>query len=282
MPRTFRKIKIKRKKRNIKWLVVIIIANIIINSIFKEPILGMNCFICSIFLFTKILKPGKEYNFSFKENVINNFVKAYSEKLSYNQNKGIRAMLYNEGEFERFDRFSSEDAIWGTLQDYYNINMAEVKTEKREVDEDGHVTYSTIFHGLFAQVEFDKFISGKIKLRKNSIIKNVLSGNRLEMDSSDFEKLYDVYTSEGIITMQIFTADIMQMFLDFKENNKMVPELTIKGNKLYIRFNTGDIFEAKVFKSSLDYSTLQKYFNTINFTLDITEKILKNIKETEI
>jgi hypothetical protein len=160
--------------------------------------------------------------------------------------------------------------------------MAEVHTERRDVDEEGRVSYTTLFHGLFAQVEFDKFISGKTNLRRNSVIKLFSSNSRLTMDSGEFEKIYDVYSTDKIITMQIFTADIMQMFIDFKDQNEFVPELTIKGNKLYIRFNTGNMFEANILKSALDYSTLQRYFNTINFTLELTEKIVKNIKETEI
>ena len=51
---------------------------------------------------------------------------------------------------------------------------------------------------------------------------------------------------------------------------------------MYIRVCTGEVFEAKVFKKALDYDTLLKYYNIINFTLELTEKILKNIKETEI
>lgn len=280
--RPLERLRIEEKNKKIRICVFIVIVVIFLNIYFRGCSLGIYALLFSIMLFTILLKPGKKYNYLFKENVIKTFVKAYSENLKYDQNKGIGSIYYREGEFENFDRFSSEDGIWGVLQDIYNINMAEVHTERRDVDEKGRVSYTTLFYGLFAQVEFDKFILGKIKLRRNSMIKLSSSKTRLTMDSGEFEKIYDVYSTDKIITMQIFTADVMQMFLDFKEKNKMIPELTIKGNKLYIRFNTGNLFEANVFKSALDYSTLQRYFNTINFTLEITEKIVKNIKETEI
>ena len=48
---------------------------------------------------------------------------------------------------------------------------------------------------------------------------------------------------------------------------------------MYIRFATGDLFEATILKSSVDYDVLKKYYDTINFTLNITEKFLKNIKK---
>ena len=159
--------------------------------------------------------------------------------------------------------------------------MSEVHTERESRDEDGHRSYHTVFRGLFAEVESDKFLTDKIKIRKNAI-KLFDSKQRIEMDSGEFEKIYDIYSENKIVAMQLLTADIMQMFIDFKEKNKIVPELTIKGNKLYIRFQTGNTFEANIFKDALDYSTLLKYYNTIEFTLGITEKMLKNISETEI
>ena len=104
---------------------------------------------------------------------------------------------------------------------------------------------------------------------------------KIELDSSEFEKLYDVYSSNKIIAMQILTSDIMQMLIDFKNKNQITPELTLKKDKLYIRFTTGNQFEGSIFKKSMDYKVLKKYYDIINFTLSITEKFLKNISETE-
>ena len=104
----------------------------------------------------------------------------------------------------------------------------------------------------------------------------------MELDSGEFEKLYDVYSTDKIMAMQLLTSDIMQMFIDFKEKYKITPELTLKENKLYIRFQTGNMFEAILTKKALDYTTLLKYYDTIKFTLNITKEFIKNVKETEI
>ena len=273
------------RKQTIKKTVIIsallIILGIVLSNILKNPMFII------IFLFIGILvaiSSGKrsQYNAMFKEKVIKTFVREYSDQLEYRQNSGVTPIVYAQGEFESFDRYSAEDGIRGTLGDYYTINMSEVHTERESTDEDGRKTYSTVFRGLFAQVEFDKLVPSTIKIRRN---RNKLFGNsnsRIEMDSGEFEKIYDIYAQDKIIAMQLFTADIIQMFIDFKERNKIVPELTIKGNRLYIRFQTGDIFEAKVLKKALDYDTLYKYYDTIEFTIGITQKLLKNISETEI
>ena len=268
------------KNKIIITLAIAVFVAIGLMIIFQNPSVFILPLIIAAFIIA-FSKKIRRYNSVFKEKVVKTFVKEYSEKLNYEPHKGLASTIYREGEFERFDRYRAEDYISGTLGEFYRIDMSEVHTEEESRDSDGDRTYYTLFHGLFARVEFDKLITEPIKIRKNTI-KIFDRKERIEMDSGEFEKTYDVYSENKIVAMQLLTADIMQMFLDFKAKNGIAPELTIKGNKLYIRFATGDVFEANILKKALDYDTLQKYYNTIEFTLGITEKMVKNITETEI
>lgn len=222
------------------------------------------------------------YRSIFKEEIIQTFVKEYDNNLDFNANRGISRRIYDSGEFERYDLFSSEDLITGFLEGKYKINMSEVRTQEEQKDSDGDTHYTTLFHGIFAEIELDKIIFNKLKLRKDKL--KLFGGNRerVELDSSEFEKLYDVYATDKIMAMQLLTSEIMQMFIDFKEKYKIIPELTLKENKLYIRFQTGEMFEAKVMKNALDYETLLKYYDTIKFSLNISKEFIKNVRETEI
>ncbi len=213
--------------------------------------------------------------------MIKTFVKEYSETLEYVPNKGLEQHIYQEGEFERYDRYYSEDLIQGMLEDQYKVTMAEVHTQDVSRDSEGNTTTTTLFRGLVAVIDFAKLVKANIKIRKNK--RKILDKNtRIEMDSGEFEEKFDVYTTDKIIAMQILTADVMQMILDFQAKTGLRPELTLAGNSLIIRFATGDLFEAKVFEDSLDYKTLKKYYDTINFTLDIAKNFVKNIEQTEI
>lgn len=159
--------------------------------------------------------------------------------------------------------------------------MAEVRTQNESRDSEGNTSRTTIFSGLVAAIDFGKVVKANIKIRKDKI--KILDKNtRIEMDSGEFEEKYDVYTTDKIIAMQILTADVMQMILDFQGKTGLRPELTLAGNSLIIRFSTGNLFEANVFKDSLDYATLKKYYDIINFTLDIAKNFVKNIEQTEI
>ena len=253
-----------------------LILGIITNNIFFIFI-----FVPAIIVFLILSGKDVTYKKMYKEKIIRVFVKEYSPTLEFLPNSGISKPTYYSGEFEKFDRYFTEDLITGTLENGYKINMAEVKTQKESRDEEGHVTYTTIFHGLFSEIELENYMPAEIKIRKNTI-SLFDSKDKVEMDSSEFEKIFNVYGTNKITTMQLLTADVMEMFINFKEKNKIVPELTIKNNKLYIRFATGSIFEATFLKNALDFDTLLKYYNVINFTLDLTEKLIRNIKEADL
>lgn len=271
----------KNSKNSIVRIAILSVAiGILLTIMTRNPMFIMIAVVV-IFFYREFSKGNKEYKNVFKEQIIKTFVKEYSNMLEFKPQQGVSSTIYLDGDFEHFDIYHSEDLITGVLNEKYRIAMSEVHTENESTDSDGGTTYTTLFHGLFAKVELDKMVNTKVKIRRNSI-KLFGKGDKIEMDSSEFEKSFDVYAGNKITAMQLLTADIMQMLLDFKNQNKLTPEITLKGSALYIRFSTGDLFEPKLMKSSLDYETLKKYYDTINFTLNITEKFLKNIEETEL
>lgn len=260
----------------IGMIIAIIIAKIFQN--FVPLLLGIIIIIFKL----AFSKKATLYQTIFKGELIKALVQENDENLDFQPKRGISRISYCNGEFEMFDVFKSEDLITGKLEGKYKMNMAEVHTQDEQTDSDGDTHYVTLFHGLFAEIEMEKTVFAKLKLRKNEL--KLFGGNkeRVELDSGEFEKIYDVYSTDKIISMQLLTSDIMQMFIDFKEKYKITPELTLKENKLYIRFQTGNMFEAVLTKKALDYTTLLKYYDTIKFTLDITKQFIKNIEETEI
>ena len=272
----------RNKATNGMLLIIFIILMVgTISSVITKSFLLIFMALLIIALYIAFSRNRRNYTKLFKEKVIRTFVKEYSSTLEYLPSKGIGKLSYIKGEFERPDRFFSEDLITGTLEDGNRISMSEVISEIESRDSDGNVEYLTMFYGLFAEIKLNKTVLANIKIRKNTLTL-IKPKDKIEMDSSEFEKVFNVYGTNPIITMQLLTADVMQMLIDFKEQNRFTPEITIKENNMYIRFNTGEVFEANMLKKALDYDTLLKYYNIINFTLELTEKILKNIKETEI
>lgn len=243
--------------------------------------------LCIVLAVILLLGPANQYKKTYKEKVVKKFIKAYDENLEFWYEKGIPKATYVEGAFENFDRYHSEDLIIGNI-DGHHMMMGEVHTEReyQTTDCDGHTetNYETVFHGLFGLSELDKSYNGMVKIHadKGFLSKVFDNKKRIEMDSSEFEKHFDVIADDKIQAMQILTSDIMDRMLQFLNHSKIKFELTIHNNKLYIRFKTGGMFEANIMKSSVNLDSLKKVYDVINFTFDITRAFAKVIDETEI
>lgn len=277
---TLRKSKVKKFAiaMCIAVMVVILVAQI---STFLIPYILVVAMMIIIF---SMAFGNSKYRTQFKEKVIAPFVKNIDENLNYYPNKGISSVLYRQGEFESYDNYSSEDAIEGMLDGKYAVKMAEVHTEEESTDSDGDRHTYTVFYGIFGNVECSKNITTEIKIRSDKgMLGNLFSGKtKIEMDSSEFEKYFDINADNKIIAMQILTADVMAMMIEFREEHKIKYELTIKENQIYIRFHTGEVFEPKIFKNALDYDTLKRYYDIIDFIFKVSREINKAIEGTEI
>ncbi len=231
-----------------------------------------------------LISKNQQYRKKFKKEIIEPFIKEFDRNLSFYPERQMDSSTYRRGEFERYDVYHAEDLIEGILDGKYSVTMANVKTESVKTDSEGHTSKSTIFHGIFGEITCSKKIPGYIKIHSNKGAQGILfnQGNKIEMDSSEFEKVFDVYGTNPIVVMQILTADIMEMLVEFKKNNKTTYELTIKDGAIYIRFHVGDAFEPNELKKTLDYNNLKKYYDMIKFIFSVTTSINKVIEETEI
>ena len=207
--------------------------------------------------------------------------------MQYYPQSGISSSTYSESRFDGyFDRYHSEDLIKGELLDNCKIEMAEVHTEDEQTttDSNGHTstTYSTIFHGLFAKIDLNQSSEVMFQIRKNTMLGDIFKGKtKLDMDSGKFEKIFDVKTDDKISTLRILTSDVMQMLIDFKTQNKVIPEIILNNNILYIRFAVGNVFEPNMVKNDMDYDKLKKTYDIINFTFNLAQNFVKNILEFE-
>ena len=243
------------------------------------------CAAVFIIIITIICAASKtKYTPTFKEKVIGPFIKNTDENLQYRPNEGISSIIYRMGEFEGYDNYYTEDLITGKLDGKYSFQMAEVRTEEESTDSDGDTHTYTVFHGLFGNVECAKNIETKFKVRSDKgVFGKMFKGKtKVEMDSQEFEKYFDVYGDNKIIVMQILTSEVMSTMIDFIQQSKIKYELTINKDQIYIRFHTGGVFEPSLFKNSLDYNMLKKYYDIIDFVFKVTREINCVIEKAEI
>lgn len=247
------------------------------------PILIINIF---VFVIVNIIfgKKTNEYSKKYKQIVIKKLMNNFYNNLEYFPEKGMPEYIYEKLQYEHYDKYRSDDYFEALINNKNSIQMAEILTEEEETykDSDGNTKTRTItkFHGLFAKIELDKSINSELKIGQNGWFK---SAKKLTMDSSEFEKYFDVKASNQIIGMQLLTADVMQELVDFENKTNMRFDIYIKQNELYLRFHSRTMFEVgNLKKGALDKELIREYFYMLNFTYNLSNRLIKLVNETEI
>ncbi len=227
----------------------------------------------------------KTYKNLFKQNIIKPIIQLALPGSEYFFNKGLSKEEYDFANWERYDTYDSEDRVVTNI----NINskrlpliMSEVHTEDIRKDSEGRTSHVTLFRGLAGYMELPKDMGCYIKVINNKLNLFGKAKDNLQMDMSEFEKVFDVETNDKVKAMQILTADIMTEFLEIIEKNNFKFEFYINNNVMHIRFHTGELFEPAVFKESLQFEYLEKYFDVINSIKNITEHICNVLMSVEI
>lgn len=236
-------------------------------------------------IFEEERQDDETYKSIFKQRIIKPIIQLVLPESEYFFNEGLAKEEYNNANWERYDAYYSEDRVVTNI----NINskslpltMSEVHTEDIRRDSEGRTSHVTLFHGLAGYMELPKDIGCYIKVINNKLNLFGKAKDNLQMDMSEFEKLFDVETDNKVKSMQILTADIMAEFLEIIEKNNFKFEFYINNNVMHIRFHTGSVFEPAVFKESLQFEYLEKYFDIINSIKNITEHICNIIMSTEV
>ena len=250
-------------------LVIAFILNKGIDSVFFA-FFGIYMFVADTIVYAVVRaifsRNYSKYNDVFKEKVIDGLFNNFFDAVDYIPKKEMPESIYDEGNYEKYDRYSSEDYVDAKLDGKYIVKMADVTTEERreETDSKGNTRtyYVTKFSGLFAKIYLDKIMKDSLQIQGNTLLKK----SRVEMDDSDFEKYFDVTSADKIAAMQILTHDVMQMLVDYRTRLKCHFDIYIKGRAMYIRVHTGDLFEAKINnKTVLDEKTLREYYDVVDF-----------------
>lgn len=287
----------KRTKR-ITILACLIVNFIIIKWLYQSGFLiKYTCFIGFFLVFFMVINVftiiivnlifgggTSKYSFKFKKMIISKLINNFYDNVEYYPEKPMPEYIYKKLQYEHYDSYYSEDYFEGYIHNKYSIQMAEILTQEEEEYEDSdgeeQIREITIFHGLFAKIVMEKSIKSEIKIIQDGTGR---SNKKLEMDSSEFEKYFDVIASDPIIGMQVLTADVMEELIEFENKTKMKFDIYIKGNELYLRFHSGEMFEVGVQKNGeLDKEVIKKYFYMLNFTYNLSNKLINVINDVPI
>lgn len=259
---------------------IIIIFVIVMKSI--DLSFGFMAFfvIVEIFAISVYIISSTKYRRLYKQTVIANLVKAYDTGLNYTSNYGVSRSEYLRAEFkEYFDTFHSEDLIQGSVDNEFTIKMSEVKTEREETTTDSNgntqTNYVTVFQGIYGYIDVKNINLPYFEVCSNKFF-GKYNKSRIEVDSAEFEKYYDLYAIDKIRTMEVFTSDLIEKFNDFRNSLNTPIQIKVQNGTLFFRLKMKDSFEAPSFGKALDFDSLHHNFDLINEPLTLFSKIFEN------
>ena len=276
------KINSKKYKILLTILLSLLVANMIIVFLPNGRIylsLSIPITIALMLLFLVLANNYSRDNY--KDVVIRNLVKLYDNKMYFDSKAGITQMDYKASNYDKkFNQYSSEDRIYGKIENGSNFQMSQVNAKDVHTNYyNGHSStesYDT-FSGLYGIIRLEKNIMSKINVESDSHSRKY-NKNRIEVDSAEFEKYYDLLADDRILALKIFTPELIEKFNELKRDNKHRFELKIIEDKVYFRYWCGrELFEPPSFKSSLDKEMLRKYFKIFYYPVELSKSLVINI-----
>ena len=256
-------------------IVIIIVFKISDIDALSYIFVAMIIFSPSWFYFKKNKFKNDDYVRIYKDKIISYFVKVINKNFTYYQTEDLKmAKQYAKAKFddENYNTISMDDYIEEKNEFDKNIKLCDISVEDRnEKDE----LISVKFQGIFAVAELDSSLDKEEILITNNRKKIYKKLNKVKLDSKEFERKFDVYSNFNIQTFENLTHDIMEQMVSFYKNNKIDFEILIKENYLYIRFDTGPMFEPNIIRKSNDIKTLWIYYNIMEFVINFTNELNK-------
>lgn len=263
----------------------IVVAIVMINKLklpeeFEIPDLLYPILVIWALIYYWCYNPIKKYKQNIKQEI---FPKIFSffEKINYSSDVPVnmKDLKQRSGIIPKYHSCKMEDYISGDL-DGVELKMFQAYLTKRE-STGGNSTSSkkTVFKGIIISLSMNKNFSGKTVVKKDvGKIGNLFKGRdlsdlqRVKLESSEFEKDFEVYSSDQIEARYLLTPTFMERLLKFPElfsgnstkigigilthklSHPCVVECSFYDDQVLITVSTDkDFFEVASVKQSVDF-----------------------------
>lgn len=189
----------------------------------------------------------------------------------------------------RWDRSNFEDYLSGT-RNGVDFRFFEAHLEEKQTTRDSNgstrTKWVTVFRGQCLRFNFHKTFYGKTIVSRDMGFFNRFGGGggfqRAILESPDFEKAFEVYTTDQVEARYILTPDFMQKLVDletvFRGKNL---KCAFAGGEMLIAVESGDLFEpGSMFKPLDDPMRMRDLLNDFASIYMLMDSAAKN-RETE-
>ena len=275
----------KGRSEGLAYAAIFFVVGVIALLILKlEGIFGpIVIVVISVIIFiTCINNKSKIFSSFYKEEVVDEIIHAFCPNATYSPNDGVGEELFrNSGLFTSPDRYHAEDLIEGCL-DKTSFICSEVHAEERRArsTKNGVQYYwEDIFKGFLFIADFHKEFQGETTLLRNSLFKVKMGASRVKMENPDFEKVFDVFSTNQIEARYLITPSMMERMLKLDSNFKKGVTISFRNSTILVAIpDSKNRFEADVWSSLTDMSILKSDFAVLQSLLDIVDELNLNTR----
>lgn len=239
--------------------------------------------VISVIIFiTCINNKSKIFSSFYKEEVVDEIIHAFCQNATYSPNNGVSEDLFrNSGLFTSPDRYHAEDLIEGCL-DKTSFICSEVHAEERRArsTKNGVQYYwEDIFKGFLFIADFHKEFQGETTVLRDSFFKIKMGASRVKMENPDFEKVFDVFSTNQIEARYLITPSMMERMLKLDSNFKKGITISFRNSTILVAIpDSKNRFEADVWSSLSDMSILKSDFAVLQSLLEIVDELNLNTR----
>ncbi len=226
--------------------------------------------IAGIVIIIFVRKKSRDYRDAYKKQVVAEIVKMVDESWTYESDGRISEHEYRQSDIfrDRVDRYKGDDLIYGQI-DKTDFRCSEIHSEYRtwKTDDDGNrkEEWHTIFKGLFFHADFNKHFKGRTWVVPDSGFNPISDlprrGDRVKLEDPEFEKIYQVYSTDQIEARYILTPAVMQAMSAIKKEIGTRLYFSFIDERIYcgMYFNK-DLFEPRIMKSGVNFKDIEQIY----------------------
>ena len=226
---------------------------------------------------------------AYKSEVIPKIIESVDSSYHYDAKRHIEEYDFKASQlFRKPDRYSGEDFISGRLGKT-DFKLSEVHAEYETRDKDGDSSYHTIFKGLFMIADFHKDFQGHTVVVPDKggegwlgriVKRSSRKGKQIaKMENADFEKYFDVYTTDQVEARYILSMSMIENIIMLKEMFKSKIHIAFLNSCIYIAIDWKlNILEPKLNRTLLDEATIHHFLDEIWLCLEIIEDLDLNTR----
>ncbi|MEG0072882.1 MAG: DUF3137 domain-containing protein [Clostridia bacterium] len=230
----------------------------------------------------------------YKTKVVPTLLKRVSPHIIYSPDVYVMPSIYDSSSLKiPYDKYLGEDYVAANLSKNncrYGIEMSQITLQKEQNYKNSHgkIRYISVFKGVFVHANLTKAYPGTIKIISNesaidSFSRKLVDKNqKVNLDSPQFEEVYDVYSNDQINVRRMLTPANMSDILDITKALNVKIEMSIEGSNMYISFKHPEFLDFYSKKELVDEEKAEKDLDLITKVFKIVDTACENVEKLVI